>query len=72
MRSKVQDSATSVFRAKMKALHRAAEPDVLAPLIEAARTDSRERDGIAPARGGALLQSAIHHQRIDEAARQVR
>lgn len=46
MRSKVQDSATSVFRAKMKALHRAAEPDVLAPLIEAARTDSRERDGI--------------------------
>jgi RHH-type proline utilization regulon transcriptional repressor/proline dehydrogenase/delta 1-pyrroline-5-carboxylate dehydrogenase len=46
MRSKVQDSATSVFRAQMKALHRAPEPEVLKPLLAAARVDSRERDGI--------------------------
>jgi RHH-type proline utilization regulon transcriptional repressor/proline dehydrogenase/delta 1-pyrroline-5-carboxylate dehydrogenase len=38
------DSATSVFRDQMKTLHRAPEPDVLMPLVEAARLDGATRE----------------------------
>ncbi|MBS0505051.1 MAG: bifunctional proline dehydrogenase/L-glutamate gamma-semialdehyde dehydrogenase PutA [Proteobacteria bacterium] len=39
------DSATSSFRAEMKKLHRAPEPEVLKPLLQRARLDAREREG---------------------------
>jgi RHH-type transcriptional regulator, proline utilization regulon repressor / proline dehydrogenase / delta 1-pyrroline-5-carboxylate dehydrogenase len=38
------DSATSLFRAQMKSLHRAPEPEVLKPLLEAARLDTGARE----------------------------
>ncbi len=40
------DSATSPVRAEMRRLYRAAEPDVLAPLIARARTSDSEKIGI--------------------------
>src|SRR6202008_2869876 len=48
------DSATSPFIPKMRALHRAPEPDVLAPLLKDATLDSHTRSNVLTRAGGLL------------------
>ena len=53
------DSPTSVFRDQMKHLHRAAEPDVLKPLLARATVDSQARDGIVATALGLLADLRV-------------
>jgi RHH-type transcriptional regulator, proline utilization regulon repressor / proline dehydrogenase / delta 1-pyrroline-5-carboxylate dehydrogenase len=48
------DSATSLFHADLKRLHRAPEPEVLKPLLERARLTAAEREGAARVANGLL------------------
>jgi RHH-type transcriptional regulator, proline utilization regulon repressor / proline dehydrogenase / delta 1-pyrroline-5-carboxylate dehydrogenase len=48
------DSATSLFHADLKRLHRAPEPDVLKPLLERARLTAAEREGAVQVANGLL------------------
>jgi RHH-type transcriptional regulator, proline utilization regulon repressor / proline dehydrogenase / delta 1-pyrroline-5-carboxylate dehydrogenase len=48
------DSATSLFHADLKRLHRAPEPEVLKPLLERARLTAAEREGAVRVANGLL------------------